>query len=162
MAAQVRAMRRAGARGGFQLMAPPSEQYYAELPSRIGDDVLSAAQLAEAQELGLLVDRDPEGVLLQIFTKPIGDRPTLFFEIIQRIGCLIEPAGGGGMASDALAGGGEAGGGETGAGAQVQRGGCGGFGKGNFKELFKSVEDYERSLEAAAELGVAPQQRMNE
>ena len=49
-------MRRAGARGGFQLMAPPSEQYYAELPSRIGDDVLSAAQLVEAQELGLLVD----------------------------------------------------------------------------------------------------------
>ena len=155
MAAQVRAMRRAGARGGFQLMAPPSEQYYAELPSRIGDDVLSAAQLAEAQELGLLVDRDPEGVLLQIFTKPIGDRPTLFFEIIQRIGCPIERASGGGMASDALAGGGEADdgeadGGKAGPGAPVQRGGCGGFGKGNFKELFKSVEDFERSLEAAA------------
>ena len=59
------------------------------------------------------------------------------------------------MASDALAGGGEADdgeadGGKAGPGAPVQRGGCGGFGKGNFKELFKSVEDFERSLEAAA------------
>jgi 4-hydroxyphenylpyruvate dioxygenase len=37
-------------------------------------------------ELGILVDRDDEGYLLQIFTKPVQDRPTLFFEIIQRKG----------------------------------------------------------------------------
>ena len=37
-------------------------------------------------ELGILVDRDPDGYLLQIFTKPVQDRPTLFYEIIQRKG----------------------------------------------------------------------------
>ena len=41
-----------------------------ELPERIGHDVLSADQLATAQELGLLVDRDPEGVLIQVVTSP--------------------------------------------------------------------------------------------
>ncbi len=38
-------------------------------------------------ELGILVDRDDKGYLLQIFTKPVEDRPTLFFEVIQRKGC---------------------------------------------------------------------------
>ena len=38
------------------------------------------------KELGILVDRDNEGYLLQLFTKPVEDRPTLFFEIIQRKG----------------------------------------------------------------------------
>ncbi len=52
---------------------------------------------------GILVDRDEEGYLLQIFTKPVEDRPTLFFEIIQRKGSR-------------------------------------GFGKGNFKALFESIE----------------------
>jgi len=51
----------------------------------------------------ILVDRDEEGYLLQLFTKPVGDRPTLFYEIIQRKGCR-------------------------------------GFGKGNFKALFESIE----------------------
>jgi 4-hydroxyphenylpyruvate dioxygenase len=55
------------------------------------------------RELGLLVDRDDEGYLLQLFTKPVEDRPTLFFEIIQRKGSR-------------------------------------GFGKGNFKALFESIE----------------------
>ena len=39
-----------------------------------------------SRRLGILVDRDDEGYLLQIFTKPIGDRPTVFFEIIERHG----------------------------------------------------------------------------
>ena len=42
--------------------------------------------LAPLKELGILVDRDEEGYLLQIFTRPVEDRPTLFFEIIQRKG----------------------------------------------------------------------------
>ncbi len=42
--------------------------------------------LAPLQELGILIDRDDEGYLLQIFSKPVEDRPTLFFEIIQRKG----------------------------------------------------------------------------
>jgi len=42
--------------------------------------------LAPLQELGILIDRDEEGYLLQIFSKPLEDRPTLFFEIIQRKG----------------------------------------------------------------------------
>ena len=42
--------------------------------------------VADLKELGILVDRDDEGYLLQIFTKPVSDRPTQFFEIIQRKG----------------------------------------------------------------------------
>jgi 4-hydroxyphenylpyruvate dioxygenase len=45
-----------------------------------------APQLAELRTQGILVDRDDDGYLLQIFTKPIGDRPTVFFEIIERHG----------------------------------------------------------------------------
>jgi 4-hydroxyphenylpyruvate dioxygenase len=55
------------------------------------------------RELGILVDKDEEGYLLQIFTKPVEDRPTLFYEIIERRGSR-------------------------------------GFGKGNFKALFESIE----------------------
>ena len=42
--------------------------------------------MARLRELNILVDRDPEGYLLQLFTKPVEDRPTIFFEIIQRKG----------------------------------------------------------------------------
>ena len=42
----------------------------------------------ELQKRGILVDRDEDGYLLQIFTKPIGDRPTVFFELIERHGSL--------------------------------------------------------------------------
>ena len=42
--------------------------------------------LESLRRLGILVDRDDEGYLLQIFTKPLGDRPTLFFELIERHG----------------------------------------------------------------------------
>lgn len=57
--------------------------YYDDLPQRIGRIDEDFTKLAE---LGILVDRDDEGYLLQIFTKPVEDRPTLFFEIIQRHG----------------------------------------------------------------------------
>ncbi len=46
----------------------------------------STSRSTSSQELGILVDRDPDGYLLQIFTKPVEDRPTLFYEIIQRKG----------------------------------------------------------------------------
>ena len=46
----------------------------------------STSRLEDLQRLGILVDRDDEGYLLQIFTKPIGDRPTMFFEVIERHG----------------------------------------------------------------------------
>jgi 4-hydroxyphenylpyruvate dioxygenase len=57
--------------------------YYELLPSRIGT---IKEDLDVLEELGILVDRDDEGYMLQIFTKPVADRPTLFFEIIQRRG----------------------------------------------------------------------------
>ena len=44
--------------------------------------------IEELQKRGILVDRDEDGYLLQIFTKPIGDRPTVFFELIERHGSL--------------------------------------------------------------------------
>ncbi len=59
--------------------------------------------IKELQELGILIDADEEGYLLQIFTKPVEDRPTFFFEVIQRMGAR-------------------------------------GFGAGNFKALFQSIE----------------------
>lgn len=55
-------------------------------------------------------------------------RPTLFLEIIQRVGCMVKQPDG----------------------SEVQKGGCGGFGKGNFSELFKSIEDFERTLDGTA------------
>jgi 4-hydroxyphenylpyruvate dioxygenase len=57
--------------------------YYDALPRRVGTIKEDIGELAE---LGILVDRDDEGYLLQIFTKPVADRPTLFFEVIQRHG----------------------------------------------------------------------------
>jgi 4-hydroxyphenylpyruvate dioxygenase len=57
--------------------------YYDQLPARVGPIKEDLAVLAE---LGILVDRDDEGYMLQIFTKPVQDRPTLFFEIIERQG----------------------------------------------------------------------------
>jgi len=67
---------------GVEFLLVPST-YYDDLVSRVGgidEDIQSL------KELGILVDRDNEGYLLQIFTKPVEDRPTLFFEIIQRKG----------------------------------------------------------------------------
>ena len=86
-------------RNGIDFLRVP-ESYYAMLASRVGqiDESLEAIRA-----LGILVDRDEEGYLLQIFSRPVEDRPTLFFEIIQRKGSR-------------------------------------GFGKGNFKALFESIE----------------------
>src|SRR5881227_2476472 len=69
-------------RRGLEFLKVPST-YYDTLLDRVGhiDEELNALK-----QLGILVDRDDEGYLLQIFTKPVEDRPTLFFEIIQRKG----------------------------------------------------------------------------
>lgn len=84
---------------GIDFLTVP-DSYYEELPSRVGP---IDEPIEELKKLGILVDRDDEGYLLQIFSKPVEDRPTLFYEIIQRKGCR-------------------------------------GFGKGNFKALFESIE----------------------
>ena|ERR1022692_3205373 len=67
---------------GVEFLKVPSS-YYDDLLSRVGH---IDEDLAPLKNLGILVDRDDEGYLLQIFTKPVEDRPTLFFEIIQRKG----------------------------------------------------------------------------
>ena len=67
---------------GVEFLNIPST-YYDELPDRVGH---IDEDLEPLKQLGILVDRDNEGYLLQIFTKPVEDRPTLFFEIIQRKG----------------------------------------------------------------------------
>jgi 4-hydroxyphenylpyruvate dioxygenase len=67
---------------GVEFLTIPGE-YYDEVPGRIGD---IEQDMDDLRRLGILVDRDDEGYLLQIFTKPVGDRPTVFFEIIERHG----------------------------------------------------------------------------
>jgi 4-hydroxyphenylpyruvate dioxygenase len=62
---------------------PIPESYYAEVPERVGQ---IDEDLADLRRLGILVDRDDEGYLLQIFSRPVGDRPTVFFEVIERHG----------------------------------------------------------------------------
>ena len=84
---------------GVEFLSVP-DSYYDELESRVG---AIDEPMQKLRELKILVDRDEEGYLLQLFTKPLEDRPTLFFEIIQRKGSR-------------------------------------GFGKGNFKALFESIE----------------------
>nr|AUH15205.1 4-hydroxyphenyl pyruvate dioxygenase [Gerbera jamesonii] len=123
----LREMRKRSGVGGFEFMPSPPPTYYRNLKNRAGD-VLTDEQIKECEELGILVDRDDQGTLLQIFTKPVGDRPTIFIEIIQRVGCMHKDDEG----------------------KVHQKAGCGGFGKGNFSELFKSIEEYEKTLEARA------------
>ena len=114
-------LRQGAARCGFELMERPRDVYYDKLKEKLGDG-LTDAEVQKCRELGILADRDDQGVLLQIFTKPVGDRSTLFLEIIQRVGCTLDAA----------------------TNRQVeQRPGCGGFGKGNFHELFRAIEEYE-------------------
>lgn len=67
---------------GVEFLHVPGS-YYDTVPERVGD---IAEDLEALKKLGIMVDRDEEGYLLQIFTKPVEDRPTLFFEIIQRKG----------------------------------------------------------------------------
>ena len=67
---------------GIEFLTVP-ETYYDDVPERIGEIEES---LEDLRRLGILVDRDDEGYMLQIFTKPIGDRPTMFYEVIERHG----------------------------------------------------------------------------
>lgn len=67
---------------GIEFLRVPAA-YYDELAARVGPIAQPVEALAD---LGILVDRDEEGYLLQVFTRPVGDRPTLFFEIIERRG----------------------------------------------------------------------------
>jgi 4-hydroxyphenylpyruvate dioxygenase len=67
---------------GVEFLRVPTS-YYDDLLSRVGQ---IDEDLEPLKEFGILVDRDNEGYLLQLFTKPVEDRPTLFFEIIQRKG----------------------------------------------------------------------------
>jgi len=69
-------------RQGVDFLRVPSN-YYDNLLSRVGP---IDENLAELRKLGILVDRDDEGYMLQIFTRPVEDRPTLFYEVIQRKG----------------------------------------------------------------------------
>ncbi|MHA6737534.1 4-hydroxyphenylpyruvate dioxygenase [Rhodococcus erythropolis] len=71
---------------GIEFLSTPASYYEdPELRARIGE---VRVPIEELQKRGILVDRDEDGYLLQIFTKPIGDRPTVFFEIIERHGSL--------------------------------------------------------------------------
>ncbi len=67
---------------GIEFLTVP-DTYYDDVPERIGEIKES---LEDLRRLGILVDRDDEGYMLQIFTKPIGDRPTMFLEVIERHG----------------------------------------------------------------------------
>ena len=77
----VKTVRELMARGVEFLRVPTT--YYDDLLDRVGK---IDEDLEPLKELGILVDRDNEGYLLQLFSKPVEDRPTLFFEIIQRKG----------------------------------------------------------------------------
>ncbi|GAA4696881.1 4-hydroxyphenylpyruvate dioxygenase [Nocardioides conyzicola] len=71
---------------GVEFLSTPDSYYEdPELRARIGN---VRAPIEELQKRGILVDRDEDGYLLQIFTKPLGDRPTVFFELIERHGSL--------------------------------------------------------------------------
>ena len=89
---------------GIEFLSTPPDEYYKAVPFRLEEHNHELREDIETLKgLGIMIDADEEGYLLQIFTKPIEDRPTLFFEIIQRMGAL-------------------------------------GFGAGNFKALFESIE----------------------
>ena len=89
---------------GIEFLSTPPDEYYKAVPFRLGEHNHELKEDIETLKgLGILIDADEEGYLLQIFTKPLQDRPTLFFEIIQRVGAR-------------------------------------GFGAGNFKALFESIE----------------------
>ncbi len=89
---------------GVEFLSAPPHAYYEDIPNRLGKHMeMMNEDMNEIEKLAILVDADEEGYLLQIFTKPVEDRPTLFYEIIQRMGAK-------------------------------------GFGAGNFKALFESIE----------------------
>jgi 4-hydroxyphenylpyruvate dioxygenase len=71
---------------GVEFLATPDSYYEdPELRARIGE---VRVPIDELQRRGILVDRDEDGYLLQLFTRPIGDRPTVFYELIERHGSL--------------------------------------------------------------------------
>ena len=89
---------------GVEFLTTPPDEYYKAVPIRLDEHNHELKEDIETLKgLGIMIDADEEGYLLQIFTKPVEDRPTLFFEIIQRMGAR-------------------------------------GFGAGNFKALFESIE----------------------
>ena len=89
---------------GVEFLSAPPHTYYQAIPERLGVHMdMMKEDINEIEKLAIMVDADEDGYLLQIFTKPVQDRPTLFFEIIQRMGAK-------------------------------------GFGAGNFKALFESIE----------------------
>ncbi len=89
---------------GIEFLSAPPHTYYEAIPERLGAHMgMMKEDINEIEKLAIMVDADEDGYLLQIFTKPVQDRPTLFFEIIQRMGAK-------------------------------------GFGAGNFKALFESIE----------------------
>jgi 4-hydroxyphenylpyruvate dioxygenase len=89
---------------GVEFLSRPPQAYYDAIPERLKAHMHRFKEdIKELQELGILIDADEEGYLLQIFTRPVEDRPTFFFEVIQRMGAR-------------------------------------GFGAGNFKALFQSIE----------------------
>jgi len=89
---------------GIEFLSAPPHAYYEDIPNRLGEHMkMMHEDLNTIEKLAIMVDADEDGYLLQIFTKPVEDRPTLFFEIIQRMGAK-------------------------------------GFGAGNFKALFESIE----------------------
>ena len=89
---------------GVEFLSAPPHSYYQAIPERLGVHMdMMKEDINEIEKLAIMVDADEDGYLLQIFTKPVQDRPTLFFEIIQRMGAK-------------------------------------GFGAGNFKALFESIE----------------------
>jgi 4-hydroxyphenylpyruvate dioxygenase len=77
----VRTVEELSARGIEFLPTPPA--YYDDVAARVGE---IDEDVDDLRRLGILVDRDDEGYLLQVFTRPAGDRPTVFFEIIERHG----------------------------------------------------------------------------
>jgi 4-hydroxyphenylpyruvate dioxygenase len=122
--ASIEKMVEAGIGGGVEFMPNPGEAYYRDhVPAKMGN-MVTEDLIKRCQKYGILIDRDEEGGLLQIFTKPMLDRPTLFVEIIQRLGCKREDG--------------------------TQKPACGGFGKGNFGALFKSIEDWEKIRDGEA------------
>jgi len=107
-------------KSGVLFIERPNDQYYSDAFDSVHNK-LTEEQQRQIVEAGLLIDyettpgSDDVGMLLQVFTRPLNDeRPGLFFELIQRVGC------GEGVV------------------------GCGGFGVGNFKRLFEAIEAMER------------------
>tara|TARA_B100000214_G_scaffold159926_1_gene114758 strand:+ start:548 stop:1705 length:1158 start_codon:yes stop_codon:yes gene_type:complete len=72
---------------GIEFLSHPPEEYYKAVPLRLAaHNHMLKEDIETLKGLGIMIDADEEGYLLQIFTKPVEDRPTLFFEIIQRMG----------------------------------------------------------------------------